>query len=295
MVRELVQWFRINFSLNSSNMERTCIIIVFFNPTNAQIDRAKILSKSKHVIVVDNSNGELRVFAGAEKITYIPLHQNMGIAHAQNVGIVKAQEFKADYLVFLDQDSKLTGADIDKLQEVFVKVRQEDSQAIAIGPLIINSETDKEYKTIQRQGVSFVVDSIISSGTLVKASMFSVVGMMEERLFIDLVDHEWCWRCASHGYHVYMTREVVLNHKVGNKSFNWGGIQIIASAPFRYYYKYRNALILMRRGYVPRKWKLKTMLRIFFEYFLFLFTCLFVKENMSRLGYATKGLKDGIL
>ncbi len=295
MVRELVQWFRINFSLNSSNMERICIIIIFFNPTNAQIDRAKVLSKGKHVIVVDNSNGELCVFEGAENVTYIPLHQNMGIAHAQNVGISKAQELKAEYVVFLDQDSKLTDVDIDKLQEVFVKVRQADSQAIAIGPLIINSDTNKEYKTTRGQGASFVVDSIISSGSLVKVSMFSVVGIMEELLFIDLVDHEWCWRCASHGYHIYMTREVVLNHKVGNKSYNLGGIQIIASAPFRYYYKYRNALILMRRAYVPRNWKLKTMLRMVFEYIFFLFTCLFVKENMSRLGYASKGLKDGIL
>ena len=125
-------------------------------------------------------------------------------------------------------------------------------------------------------------------------SVFRDVGMMEDRLFIDLVDHEWCWRCGSYGYSIYMTHEVELNHKVGEKTKHFLGLQFIVSAPQRYYFKYRNALWLIKRDYVPTKWKFKTVLRIVVEYLVFLITGIFNNESKKRSQFALTGIKDGV-
>lgn len=39
--------------------------------------------------------------------------------------------------------------------------------------------------------------SIISSYSLVPLRNFLIVGNMDERLFIDFVDDDWCWRASA--------------------------------------------------------------------------------------------------
>ena len=131
-------------------MGSICLIIVFYNPTLDQVERVKLLSQTKQIFIIDNSEEEIGLFEEIKNIDYIPLHINKGIAFAQNVGIRKALEQQFEYVVFLDQDSKLKDTDIDRLLSVFKRIAQSDSKAAAIGPVIINSDTGKEYKSRQR-------------------------------------------------------------------------------------------------------------------------------------------------
>ena len=82
------------------------IIVVFFNPTPAQVAQAEKLSVNNNVIIVDNSN---HIVHNLDKLNlmYIPLLSNKGIAHAQNVGIIEAFKKGAKYILFQDQDSQL--------------------------------------------------------------------------------------------------------------------------------------------------------------------------------------------
>lgn len=43
----------------------------------------------------------------------------------------------------------------------------------------------------------YKMHSIISSYSLVPLRNFLIVGNMDERLFIDFVDDDWCWRASA--------------------------------------------------------------------------------------------------
>lgn len=85
------------------------------------------------------------------------------------------------------------------------------------------------------------------------------IGGLDESLFIDGVDFEWCCRAQSKGYVVGQTTKLTLTHKVGQKDFRIGKYQSIISAPFRYYYQCRNYVWLCRRKYVPKSYKINAL------------------------------------
>ena len=98
----------------------------------------------------------------------------------------------------------------------------------------------------------------MTSGTIVPRHVFEDIGLMDENLFIDYIDYEWCLRARDHRYKIYTASELILIHKLGDKSINFG----LFKKPFhlnniRHYYIIRNALILINRSYTPLLWKIK--------------------------------------
>ena len=117
------------------------------------------------------------------------------------------------------------------------------------------------------------------------------MGYLDESLFIDGVDHEWCWRATSKGYVSGITSNVTLTHFVGQNEFKIFGIQIILSSPFRYYYQTRNWLWLMRRNYVPKRWKINTSIKRIIYPLFFPFITKKWKEIYINIW---RGVKDGL-
>jgi rhamnosyltransferase len=99
-------------------------------------------------------------------------------------------------------------------------------------------------------------DFVISSGSLVPIEVLEHVGGMEEALFIDQVDTEWCLRARSMGYRVFGVCAAVLEHRLG-EGVRWFWLgrwrRVFRQKPFRYYYIFRNTLVLFRRGYFEPK------------------------------------------
>lgn len=82
-----------------------------------------------------------------------------------------------------------------------------------------------------------------------------------------------------------------MNHKVGNCNKTLLGFPIIVSSPVRYYYKYRNFLWMLKRSYVPIKWKVKEITRKAIE-----FACVpIIAKNTSIYKHSLIGIKDGII
>lgn len=274
-------------------MKHLAIVIVFYRPTQEMIIKTERLSEEFPVYVADNSDACVEI---SSRINYFPLYGNRGIAEAQNVAITKAINDGVDYILLLDQDSHLLSHDARKLAETFEKLQLKDEKIAAIGPYPINISEGKPYKTSLRHTVekNAMVETLIASGTLIDVEAIRTVGMMDSSLYIDYVDFEWCWRVRDYGYHLYMTREVELLHQVGKGSLSFCGMTFILSAPFRYYYQYRNFLWLASRKYVPLKWKLNTAAHLLFQFILFLFHRLYKGNRKSILIKSLKGMKDGI-
>jgi rhamnosyltransferase len=59
------------------------------------------------------------------------------------------------------------------------------------------------------------IESAMTSGNLVKTSIFAEVGFFAEDFFIDYVDHEFCLRCNQRGYVILQSCRSVLAHSLG--------------------------------------------------------------------------------
>ncbi len=279
-------WEDVNNEIHSL----VCLVVVLYNPTVEQISFYEGISLLGYkIIAVDNSNRAIQI---SNDINYIPLYRNLGIAAAQNVGIEEALRRGFKYVCFFDQDSKFDLSYIPSIYKEYLCIQKADTTIGTVGPLLIDERTQKEYLNRTDPNNEYeIVTHIISSGSIVEMSTFDMVGLYEERLFIDLVDSEWCWRAKKFGRTTYMTRRVRLNHSMGQKYRRIGNFAYGLSSPKRYYYQYRNTLWMLARSYVPFRWKYRIFLRRIFD--MFLYPLITPKGKKEVLLYMIKGIYDG--
>lgn len=242
--------------------EEIALIIVFYNPSEEQLRRAERLSTTYHGAIIDNSPTPVTDNGSIGNMHYIFNNGNNGIAKAQNVGIRKVLErAKTRYIVFLDQDSQVSDSYPESIVNEYINARKELPNLATLGPVLTDGKNDDAYsskvhKTRHILPRLILKANIISSGSCIERDTFDKVGLFEDRLFIDFVDSEWCWRAGSMGYVCCQTENVRMTHTIGWKRLRIGPINDVVSVPFRYFYQYRNYIWMLPRSYVPRKWKL---------------------------------------
>ncbi len=279
------------------NINRIGVVIIVFHP-NARLLESKLkkLGNDVAVVVVDNTPNETINIEQAN-ITYIPLYENTGIANAQNVGIGNLLKRGCTHVVFFDQDSDFTEIYVRSIVDEYERISTVRKNLFLLGPTVINKTNGEEYRSVihsdKKADQGFIEKrEIISSGSCVSVDKLNQVGVMDARLFIDYVDFEHCWRANSKGYVCGITQNVTLPHKVGNNELHFPhGYRVIISAPFRYYYQYRNWLWLCRKGYVPRQWKINTCIKFMSRIIYFPFV---VNEWKSIEKNMFKGIHDGL-
>ena len=245
-------------------MDKVGVVIVVFHPNALELqNKLKHLGADVIIAVVDNTPVK-EISIAQSNVTYIPLHENTGIANAQNQGIGSLMERGCSHRVFFDQDSDFTEDFVRSMVSEYIRISAIRPNLFLLGPRVLNKTSGEQYRSVVHTEAAadcgFVLKrEIISSGSCVSVDRLREVGMMDARLFIDYVDFEHCWRANDKGFVCGVTDNVVLPHKVGSRELRFPrGYRVIISAPFRYYYQYRNWLWLCRRSYVPRQWKLNT-------------------------------------
>lgn len=276
-------------------MYKICVIVILYNPSE-EIEQkwASYVKKNKDVffIFVDNSE-EGNKFPLPQNAFFFSNNANLGIAAAQNIGISYACRNDFNDVLFFDQDSEICDDYIKSITCEFNRIREINPQIAVLGPKIVNKESLNEYKhnDFVNSNQYAVVEHLISSGSIVSVESIHSIGNMDERLFIDYVDFEWCWRAKNKGYLCARTHNVALAHKVGQKSLIIFGMPIVISSPFRYFYQYRNYLWLVRRSYVPTKWKLRMFFRKVVE---FVILPIIVTNKRDTLVNIIRGIKAGV-
>lgn len=282
-------------------MEKIICILVLYNPDIDLLFKvvSSIISQVDKLWVSDNSveNIYLPTIFQSEKIVYKKMLGNIGIAAAQNYGIKYAIENKYKYLYFLDQDSISPKDIIDKLHIQYNVLHSTGITIGAIGPRAVNRYEMKEYKGTIKKGIKIndsvtEVTELISSASLIKVSTFEEVGLMDEDLFIDGVDHEWCWRASSiMKGRFFIIEDIKLDHQLGegDRFFLWKKVAI--PTPFRIYYQFRNYFILLKRNYVPMYWKISNGIKYSIKLFYF---PLCISPRIVYLRNMWKGIIDGI-
>lgn len=255
-----------------------CLLFVTFNPSSNDINYINEKGKEYKCIVIDNTESNNNIFS-SKIITIINKNEN-GIAGAQNIGIkyIVDKLYYIKYVIFFDQDSRVDKEYPIRIVTEYERIAKTRSNLALLGPTVVHIDSNEEYKSVihkDKEDKNGFVEKreIISSGACTPIKFIKAIGGMDNTLFIDFVDFEWCWRAEKKDYQCGITKNVIIHHQVGNKELKFpGGYRVILSSPFRYFYQYRNYLLLSRRCYVPKLWKIsngiKYMARLLYFPFL---------------------------
>ncbi len=117
---------------------------------------------------------------------------------------------------------------------------------------------------------------------------------MDESLFIDHVDTEWCLRAQSSGFRIFGVCDAVMTHSLGERRRDVWFLRertVPFHQPFRYYYMFRNAVLLYRRKYIPVRWKLADVVKCLKVVVFFSFAA---PNRLGCLKMMALGLIDGL-
>ena len=273
-------------------------VVVLYKPDVNVVSKLieSLVEQVDRVILVDNSPSQSQFLKLDDNVEYVFFGQNKGIASGHNYGLKALMARKFDYAVLFDQDSFVDEYYVRGMQELFELSEQMDFDLAAIGPKISCNFTDNIIKP-KFQRTAFDYDSlqgvpqIIASGMTIKVSALEKIGLKEDSLFIDGVDHEWCWRAKQKGFHVAQAKNIIMNHRLGDSRSKFLGLTYKVGSPIRLYYQFRNILILSRRGYVPTYWKVRCISLMPARLFL---NAVMQRQRKARLRFMLLGLVDGI-
>ena len=248
------------------------------------------------VSVIDNTRVPYHFQLPKANIHYHHFPNNIGIAAAQNIGLRDLKSAGCDYGLLLDQDSHIDNDFVFRISSLLVASKVEKRPLVAIGPRIICSFSEKSVKPrVQREIAVYeelvCVTQIISSVMMIDLAEIDMIGYKEEGLFIDGVDHEWCWRAKTKNLMVAIAENVEMVHRLGDSRSKFAGITYKVGSPIRLYYQFRNVLLLARRGYVPWYWKARNILVLPIRFFA---NALLQEKRLIRIKYMLCGLWDGV-
>ena len=210
--------------------------------------------------------------AGGETVR-LELEDNLGLAAAQNEGLRWLLTEGLDHLLLLDQDSR---PESDMVERLGAALRA-DPGACAAGPRYHDRRTGQLGYFVRWgwTGVRRVeppqdagpvpVDFLIASGTLLRCEALRDVGFMDEALFIDHVDTEWCLRATHAGHRLLGVSQARLEHAIGGAVRRiWLGRwrHVSHHSPLRLYFNLRNSLLLWPRPWVSWRWRCADFWRI---------------------------------
>lgn len=257
---------------------------------------ASLLAQVDVLCVIDNSPTATPLNITHEKLHYYHFPENIGIAAAQNKGLAVLQAHKCEYGLLLDQDSTVANDFVARIAALFSASKLKNQPIVAIGPRVVcafnqQAVRPRVQKELQIYDDLVCVSQIIASGMMIDLSKLDIIGLKDERLFIDGVDHEWCWRAKTNNFMVAIADSVEMVHVLGDARSSFVGLTYKVGSPVRLYYQFRNILLLCRRSYVPAYWKTRNIVVLPMRLFV---NALLQSDKRSRLKYMLCGLWDGI-
>ena len=277
-------------------MRNIAAVIITYNTGNEF--SKNVLSLKKHVgevIVVDNgSNKEtLSMLRGLkEEITLIELNENKGIAYALNRGIEYAVNNDFQWVLTLDHDSTVSDSMISNMLSVYNSIDESEKEKIVmLTPKHVEEKQMDVVSKSQENKWEYVLTEI-TSGALTKADFYKNQ-LYDEKLFIDLVDHDYCLRINSMGYKIIRVNSAILIHNLGESiQKKILGITITPTnhSALRRYYMSRNRKYIWNkyRG-TFKEWVIKDKIRSLNEIVKII---AFEDEKLNKLKMIKSGLND---
>jgi hypothetical protein len=215
----------------------------------------------KKIYVVDNASTDdslqlLREKYGTdERIELITLDDNYGFSYANNVGIKRALEQGAEYVLLLNNDTEVKPDMVENLLQcaarhpgsmIAPKIYYSDNPNVIwsaggeVSPIVRKvshvglDQTDCGQFDTERE-----IDFATGCALLIPEAVLRRAGLLDERFFLYYEDTEYSFRLQKLGISIYYCPTAVVYHKVGASSKG-------ADSPLCAYYISRNWLLCSR-------------------------------------------------
>ena len=268
----------------------TATVIVLYKPDDDTIGEVSALTAADHhVIAVSNgiSDGQRRSLMNAGLLALIDNDRNVGLARALNQGIAAALKEGADHVLLLDQDSRPSATMLTTLTAAAVAAQGAGRRLACVAPMLVDRKSPAATVGGARAPLT-----VATSGSLFARAALEAVGPMWDALFIDGIDHEWCFRARAAGFSIEVDPATSLLHDMGDAGIRlFGRFRPVHRSPFRHYHIVRNTLWLARRRYIPWLWRTKECLKSLYRMPVYL---LVSDDRRATLGALRRGMIDGL-
>lgn len=229
--------------------EHLCGVVTLYYPTYLHVKNLETYAHFLQKLVVVDNSPHPDYGLHQKLLEYVPHAEiiapceNLGVAAALNRGVEKAIDEGFSWLLTMDQDSFFPEA---VARRFFGAFRHLDTATVAV--VAPGHNTTLDDGAACRFEPKF---EVMTAGNLVNLNLIPEIGLFDERLFIDAVDHDFCIRAGIKGYAVLEVVNCCMGHQPGelyNGSFLWGRKKKTFSihSPKRMYFIVRNSLYLLR-------------------------------------------------
>lgn len=206
--------------MNYINKNFSCIVI-WYNPKDTDVESIKTYNSFfSKIYIVDNSNSDNSNLASQiQNTVYIPNFSNLGIAAALNIGCNKALADGFEWVMTMDQDSSWNSTQLQNYLELFKNSNNSDIKSFApkhrneiksvIGDIKYHSETAPTEKILFQH-------KVMASGNIINLAAWKEVNGFNEDLFIDEVDHEFCYKLIKASYKICEFQNIIMVHTLGH-------------------------------------------------------------------------------
>jgi len=250
------------------------VTIVILNWNGYEVTRECLISLSKidytnyGIVLVDNGSADgspERLGAEFPGVILIRNQKNLGFTGGNNVGIRRALEENADYVLLLNNDTVVAPNFLSEL----IRAGESDKRIGLLNPKIFYFKPSDRiwyaggslsiWKGIASHRGSRQVDRgmydspeevtfITGCAFLIKAEVIRKIGLLDECFFYTSEDADWSIRSLNAGYKALYVSSSVIWHKESMDTKHNAGKR------FRDFYNVRNMILLARKHARPQHW-----------------------------------------
>ncbi len=292
-------------------MKRVTAVVLNWNGTSDTLNCLTSLSKIKRndfsvqIIIIDNGSDvdpTPEIQALFPETRTIRLFRNIGFAAGCNVGIKEALACRADYILFLNNDTEVES---DFLQPLIATLRDNSRIALACSLIktvngaiefagaTINFATGsfKPVRQLRRRSSVVPTDYATGCSMLVSVHTLKAIGPFDENLFSYFEDTDLSLRAQRAGFQTVLVPESVVRHKGAASTRR--GLTEGTTSPLKHYLVARNRLLLVRRygSFWAKACFLLVVQPVITFYYLAGFT---VRRRPAKAREFLHGLYDGL-
>lgn len=276
--------------------------IVLYNPEIHRLEEniCALQKQVDEILLMDNhssNENEIRYLCEKyDKIIWVRLDQNYGIAYALNEIMFYARKNSVNWVLTMDQDSVAN----EKLVETYCRYLNVPN-VMMMTCKICDRNIEKKWQLSDAK-VSYeyrVTNKCITSGCFTNVKKCLEIGGFDNKLFIDYVDYELCIRCVQWGHSIIEIDYLGLLHEVGKarriqfmgRDLKIAGkyIDVYNENPMRVYYFFRNTTYIVRK-YGRNAREYTSVLHIIWRAFLVI--C-YETPKWLKFQMICKGMRDG--
>ncbi len=193
------------------NPQDVLAVVVSYNGLQKTRQTVEALRRQvEHIHIVDNGSdaeslGVLETLEREPGVTVERLGENRGVGYALNRGVERARQMGRSWLLTMDQDSVVDACFIAGYQAAL----EEAPQLVCLAPRITT-------KSRKKDAAGGEISYAITSGNLVRVSVFEQIGLYDEGFFVDCIDFDFCLRLRRAGYTVHRVPAAMMQHQLGD-------------------------------------------------------------------------------